>query len=169
MSIVAQAHVPPRQGSHLLPVDQGRLARPGVPRRLSSCAFCPSGAYGAERHCAFDCPHFTGLRLSFAQLFDDAHGAMRISVWHQDEKAVSALMLAICIVAWTLNQIRSYSNGWPTGRRVSLPLFFSQRCHQQDPCSLCSTLGIKVIAWQTHGMMRERSRELVSHSHWRAG
>ena len=42
-----------------------------------------------------ECPRFDGHRLSFAQLFDDAHGAMRTLVWHKDQKAVSALILAI--------------------------------------------------------------------------
>ena len=37
--------------------------------------------------------------LSFAQLLDDAHGAMRTLVWHKDQKAVSALILAICTEA----------------------------------------------------------------------
>ncbi len=88
-----------RMGSHSLPVEQGRLARPGVPRHLRSCTFCPDRALGDEQHCNFDCPCFNGHRLSFAQLVDDAHGAMRTLVWHQDQKAVSALILAICTEA----------------------------------------------------------------------
>ena len=82
-------------GLHSLPVEQGRLARPGVPRHLRSCTFCPDRALGDKRHCIFDCLRFDGHRLSFAQLFDDAHGAMRTLVWHKDQKAVSALILAI--------------------------------------------------------------------------
>ncbi len=35
-------------------------------------------------------------RLSFAELFDDAHRAMQTLVWHKDQKALSALILAIC-------------------------------------------------------------------------
>ena len=88
-----------RMGSHLLPVEQGQLARPGVPRHLRSCTFCPHRALGDERHCIFECPRFDGHWLSFAQLFDDAHGAMRTLVWHKDHKAVSALILAICTEA----------------------------------------------------------------------
>ncbi len=45
--------------------------------------------------CIFECPRFDGHRLSFARLFDDAHGAMRILVWNQGQKAVSALISAI--------------------------------------------------------------------------
>ena len=100
-----------RMGSHSLPVEQGRLARPGVPRHLRSCTLCPHRALGDERHCIFKCPRFNGHRLSFAQLFDDANGAMRTLVWHKDQKAVSALILAICIEvieAYTLTQIRPH-------------------------------------------------------------
>ena len=42
---------------------------------------------------------FVYMSRSFAQLFDDAHGAMRTFVWHKDQKAVSALILAICTKA----------------------------------------------------------------------
>ena len=91
--------------NHGLPVEQGRLARPGVPRHLRSCTLGPGQALGDERHCIFECPRFDGHRLSFARLFDDAHGAMRTLVWNKDQKAVSALILAICTEAWTLKQI----------------------------------------------------------------
>ncbi len=84
-----------RMGSHSLPVEQGRLARPGVPRRLRSCTFCAHQALGDGRHCIFECLRFDGHRLSFAQLFDDAHGAIRTLSWHKDQKAVYALILAI--------------------------------------------------------------------------
>ncbi len=40
-----------QMGSHLLPVEQGRLARQGVPRRLGSCTCSLSGALIDERHC----------------------------------------------------------------------------------------------------------------------
>ncbi len=88
-----------RMGSHSLPVEQGWLARPGVPRHSRRCTFCPGQALGGEQHCIFECPHFNGHRLSFAQLFDDVHGAMRTLVWHEDQEAVSALILAICTEA----------------------------------------------------------------------
>ncbi len=39
---------------------------------------------------------FGGYRLGFARLIDDAHGAMRTLVWHKDQKAVSALIFALC-------------------------------------------------------------------------
>ncbi len=44
-----------RMGSHSLPVEQGRLARPGMSRHLHSCTFCPGRALGDERHCIFEC------------------------------------------------------------------------------------------------------------------
>ncbi len=63
-------------GSHSLPLEQGRLARLGVPTHLRSGTFCPDRALGGERHCSFDCPRLGGHRMSFARLFDDVHGAM---------------------------------------------------------------------------------------------
>ena len=90
-----------RMGSHMLPVEQGRLARPCIPRNLRRCTFCTTAALGDERHCVFESPHFWGVRQSCARLFDDAHGAMRTLMWHKDQKAVSALILAICAEAQT--------------------------------------------------------------------
>ncbi len=49
-----------RMGSHSLLVEQSRLARPGVPRHLRSCTFCPGQASGDERHCIFECPRLDG-------------------------------------------------------------------------------------------------------------
>ncbi len=49
--------------------------------------------------------HFSGHRLSFARLFDDAHGAMQTLLWHKDQKVVSALILAVCTEAQTQRQI----------------------------------------------------------------
>ncbi len=41
-----------------------------------------------------------GLSSSSAQLVaGDAHGAMRTLLWHEDQKAVCAIILAICIEA----------------------------------------------------------------------
>ena len=39
-----------RTGSHSLPVEQGRLARPMVPRHLRQCTLCCTHAIGDERH-----------------------------------------------------------------------------------------------------------------------
>ena len=45
-------------GSHALPVEQGRFARPAIPRHLRHCTLCKTRALGDERHFVFDCPHF---------------------------------------------------------------------------------------------------------------
>ena len=42
-----------RMGSHALPVEQGRLAKPAVPRHLRRCTLCRTRALGDERHFAF--------------------------------------------------------------------------------------------------------------------
>ena len=44
-------------GSHALPVEQGRLAKPTVPRHLRRCTLCGTRALGDEQHFIFDCPH----------------------------------------------------------------------------------------------------------------
>ena len=71
----------------------GRLA--AVPRHLRRCTFCTTRAVGDERHCLFDCPRFGDLRSEHAQLFHDAHGAMRSLMWHKNQKFVCAMILAI--------------------------------------------------------------------------
>ena len=84
-----------RMGCHSLPVEQGRLGRPSVPRHLRRCMLCAACAVGDERHCVFDCPCFRDLRQEHARLFDDAHCAMRCPMWHKDQKSVCSLILAI--------------------------------------------------------------------------
>ncbi len=58
-----------RVGAHSLPVEQGRIEMPQVPRHLRRCTFCATNAIGDERHCVFDCPHFQGLRRQHAEIF----------------------------------------------------------------------------------------------------
>ena len=65
-----------RMGSHSLPVEQGRLARPVVPRQLRRCTLCDTHAIGDEQHYVFDCPHFAHICRQFRALFYDADGAM---------------------------------------------------------------------------------------------
>ncbi len=91
-----------RVGAHSLPVEQGRIEMPKVPRHLRRCTFCATAAIGDERHCVFDCPHFQGLRQQHAAIFRDFHDAMRSVMWHKDQKSVCALVLAIVNEAQTL-------------------------------------------------------------------
>ncbi len=91
-----------RVGAHSLPVEQGRIEMPKVPRRLRRCTFCASNAIGDERHCVFACPHFQGLRQQHAMIFKESHDAMRSVMWHKDQKSVCALVLAIVNEAQTL-------------------------------------------------------------------
>ena len=46
-----------RMGSHALPVEQGSLARPAIPRHLRRCTLCETRPLGDERYFVFDCPH----------------------------------------------------------------------------------------------------------------
>ena len=66
-----------------------------MPWQLRRCTFCTACALGDERHYVFDCPHFAGLRLTQAELFQDASGDIKSLVWHKDQQAVCALLLAI--------------------------------------------------------------------------
>ncbi len=91
-----------RVGAHSLPVEQGRIQMPKVPRHLRRCTFCATTTVGDERHCVFDCPPFQGLRLQHAEIFRDSHDAMRSIMWHKDQKSVCALVLAIVNEAQTL-------------------------------------------------------------------
>ena len=61
-----------RMGSHALPVEQGRLAKPAVPRHLRRCTLCGTRALGDERHFVSDCPHFAHIRRQFRSLYQDA-------------------------------------------------------------------------------------------------
>ena len=67
----------------------------------SLCTLCTTCALGDERHYVFDCPRFAGLRLTHAELFQDASGAMKSLVWHKDQEDVCALLLAIVAQAQT--------------------------------------------------------------------
>ncbi len=52
-------------------------------------------------HCVFDCPHFQGFWQQHAEIFQDSHDAMRSLMWHNDQKSVCALVLAIVNEAQT--------------------------------------------------------------------
>ena len=76
-----------RMGSHALPVEQVRLAKPAVPRHLRRCTLCGTRALGDERHFVCDCLHFAHIRRQFRSLHQDADGSMQCFVWHKDQKA----------------------------------------------------------------------------------
>ena len=88
-----------RMGSHSLPVEQGRLVRPMIPRQLRRCTLCDTHAVGDERHYVFDCPRFAHIRRQFRSLFQDADGAMQSFVWHRNQKAVCHCLAAILSLA----------------------------------------------------------------------
>ncbi len=51
-----------RLGSHDLPIEQGRMARPIVPRYLRRCTLSSRRAPGDERHFGLECPQFDDVR-----------------------------------------------------------------------------------------------------------
>ena len=68
-----------RLGSHALPVEQGRLAKPAFPWHLrrSGSTLCGTRALGDQRHFVFDCPHFAHIHRQFRSLSQDADGTMQ--------------------------------------------------------------------------------------------
>ena len=88
-----------RMGSHSLPVEQGRLARPMVLRQLRRCTLCNTHAKGDEQHYVFDCPHFAHNRRQLTSLFQDADEAMQSFMWHRNQKAVCHCLAAILTLA----------------------------------------------------------------------
>ena len=88
-----------RMGSHSLPVEQGRPARPMVPRQLRLCTLCSTHAIGDERHYVCDCPHFANIRWQFMSLFQDADGAMQSFMWQRNQKAICHCLAAILTLA----------------------------------------------------------------------
>ena len=91
----------PDKPGHALPIEQGRFARPAVPRHLRRCTVCNTQAVGDELHCVFDCPRFSDIRAQFPGLFQDAAGSMRMFMWHKDQKSVCHCLIALLQKAQT--------------------------------------------------------------------
>ena len=81
--------------SHDLPIEQGRMARPVVPRYLRRCTLCSRHAPGDERHFMLECPQFDGIRAQYPDLLQDARDSMRNLMWHRNQKALSDFVIAI--------------------------------------------------------------------------
>ena len=114
-----------RVGSHSLPVEQGRLARPMIPRPLHQCRLCDAHARGAERHYVFDCLHFAHIRRQFRSLFQVADGVMQSFMWHR-KKAVADLPFSL----WQMTEKEPVlvSQCWLNGKlEFSLSLSLSQK------------------------------------------
>ncbi len=85
----------PSHGAHDLPIEQGRMARPIVPRYLRRRR--SQRALGDERHFMLECPQFGDVRAqyAYADLLQDARDSMRNLMWHQNQKALSDFVIAI--------------------------------------------------------------------------
>ena len=59
-----------RLGSHNVPIEQGRMARPAVPKLLRKSPLCAPHAIFDERHFVLECPHLAG------DLLQDAHALL---------------------------------------------------------------------------------------------
>ncbi len=81
-----------RLGSHDLPIEQGRMARPVV---FATVHFVLRHAPGDERHFMLECPQFDDIRAQYPDLLQDARDSMRNLMWHQNQKALSDFVIAI--------------------------------------------------------------------------
>ena len=62
---------------------------------MRSCPHCPGRHVGDERHLVFECPAFRHIRRQYAQIYADAHAAMKLFVWHEDQKVVASCLLRL--------------------------------------------------------------------------
>ncbi len=111
-----------RLGSHDLPSEQGRMARPIVPRYLRRCTLCSRHAPGDERHVMLECSQFDDIRAQYADLPQDARNSMRSLMWHQNQKVLSDFVTAIIDEPRTKTRTRPNRPCWPNGRSASLSL-----------------------------------------------
>ena len=54
-----------------MPVEQGRLARPAIPRHLRRCNLCKTKALGDERHFGFEHEALSDQRLMCSKRVDE--------------------------------------------------------------------------------------------------
>ncbi len=110
-----------RLGSHDLPIEQGRMARPIVPR-YHTVHLCSRHAPGDERHFMLECPQFDDIRAQYPDLLQDARDSMRNLMWYQNQKALSDFVIAILDEPRTCTRTRPHRPCWPNGRSESLSL-----------------------------------------------
>ena len=100
-------------GSHTLAIEQGRFARPALPRNLTAGN---TQALGDELDCVLDCRHFCDIRAHLPSYFQNpfsfvgcqgsviflfflfirnAVGCMRLFTWHKDQKSVGRCIVAL--------------------------------------------------------------------------
>ncbi len=58
-------------GAHSLPIKQGTVGRPKVPRQLCRYTICTRKAVGSEQYCVLDCPHFGNLSATACRAFPE--------------------------------------------------------------------------------------------------
>ena len=114
-----------RLGSHDLPIEQGRMAMPVVPRYLRRCTLCSRHAPGDERHFMLECPQSDGIRAQYPDLMQGARDSMHSLMWHQNQKALSDFVIAVLDEPRTSTWTRPHRPCWPNGRSESLSLSLS--------------------------------------------
>ncbi len=72
-----------------MPVEQGRIEIPRVPRHLRRRTFFATNTIDDKRHCVYQ-----GRPQPHAEISQASHDAMRSLMWHKDQKSVCALVLA---------------------------------------------------------------------------
>ena len=90
-----------RLGSHTLPIEQGRFARPALPRHLRQCTGCDTQAVTMSSIVCLIGPHFSEVRVQLPGLCQDAAGVLPLFMWHKDQKSVSHCLIALLQKAQT--------------------------------------------------------------------
>ena len=80
-------------GAHNLPVEMGR--RLCIPQVARTCPLCLGMHVGDQRHYGLHCPLLGDIRNPHSRLFDDSHEAMRLFVWHRNQKSVASCLLQV--------------------------------------------------------------------------
>ena len=82
-----------RVGSHALPVEQGRYARPALPCHLRRCSLCSTQALGDELHYVFDCPHFSDIRSQSVGSVEPCTSRSRLQCTERHSVAIGVSIL----------------------------------------------------------------------------
>ena len=133
-----------RMGSHALPVEQGRLAKPAVPRHLRRCTLCGTRALGDERHFVFDCP-ILHIRRQIRS-YQDADGTMQCFCVAQGPESCLPLPSGQSSM-WLMTPTKTRPHKPMLAEWTSEILFLSKVRHSrqltgaQKPCKVLPELG----------------------------
>ena len=77
----------------MLQVETGR--RHSQSRVARVCPHCEGGHVGDERHLIHECPALEHVRRRHGRIYTGSRSAMRVFMWHKDQKAVASCLLQL--------------------------------------------------------------------------